>query len=146
MGAWEDHRSPRPTSTDPWGSTCSAPFSYRCVFDSSWGWRSALTHLDWVVEESARRGIHVILDLHGRRGREPWQSSGIEGGGALWTNSFYRDRSVELWGRIAEHFAGHPYVAAYDLINEPVPPSHAPCGPSMTGCTTRSAPWTPCTW
>jgi aryl-phospho-beta-D-glucosidase BglC (GH1 family)/regulation of enolase protein 1 (concanavalin A-like superfamily) len=130
MGAWEDHWF---TEADldriqALGlNVLRVPFSYRCVFDSSWGWRSdAFTHLDWVVEESARRGIHVILDLHGTPGgASPWQSSGIEGGGALWTNSFYRDRSVELWGRIAEHFAGHPYVAAYDLINEPVPPSHA---------------------
>lgn len=40
-------------------------------------------------------------------------------------NSFYDDRDgirtqfAEMWGKVAEHFAGRPEVAGYDVLNEP---------------------------
>ncbi|MES2660977.1 MAG: cellulase family glycosylhydrolase [Verrucomicrobiota bacterium] len=102
------------------------PFSYRNVMDANFNWRSdAFTQLDWIVDEAWKRGIYVILDLHGAPGgASPFMSSGIVGGGALWTDVNLQNVTVEIWTRIAQHYAGHPGVAAYDLLNEPVPPSH----------------------
>ena len=102
------------------------PFSYRNVMDASFNWRSdAFTQLDWIVDEAWKRGIRVILDLHGAPGgASPYGSSGIVNGGALWTDVNLQNIAVNIWTRVAQHYAGHPGVAAYDLINEPVPPSY----------------------
>ena len=102
------------------------PFSYRNVMDANFNWRSdAFTQLDWIVDEAWKRGIYVILDLHGAPGgASPFMSSGIVGGGALWTDVNLQNAATEIWTRLAQHYAGHPGVAAYDLLNEPVPPSH----------------------
>ena len=83
-----------------------------------------LPQLDWVVDEAWKRGIYTVLDLHGAPGgASPFYSSGLIGGGALWTNDSLQELAVELWEGVAEHYAGHPGVAGYDLLNEPVPPS-----------------------
>jgi len=37
----------------------------------------------------------------------------------FWSNPAYQQRTVDIWTVIAQHFAGNPGVAAYDLINEP---------------------------
>jgi endoglucanase len=77
--------------------------------------------LDWVITESAKRNIYVILDFHGVQGGAcPWQSCGIENSNQLWVNSTYQDRTVQIWERIATRYNGNPTVAGYDLLNEPL--------------------------
>ncbi len=81
--------------------------------------------LDWIVEECARRGIYVILDLHGAPG---FQSNDHCCGRTESSELFkiteeaeaYRLRTIELWQRIVERYRSCPAVAAYDLLNEPM--------------------------
>ena len=81
-------------------------------------------YLDWVVEECGKRGMYVILDMHGAPG---FQSDAPHSGKGkscrLFEKSeegeFFRRLTDELWTAIAERFNGNPAVAMYDLLNEP---------------------------
>lgn len=77
--------------------------------------------IDWLINESAKRGIYVILDLHGAPGAAcPWHSCGRENSNQLWSNATYQNWTVQIWERLAARYNGNPTVAAYDLLNEPL--------------------------
>lgn len=77
--------------------------------------------LDRVVRLCAGQGLRVILDLHSAPGGQnpDWHSDNPTGMALLWEHADHRRRTVELWERIAERYRDEPWVAAYDLLNEP---------------------------
>ncbi len=83
------------------------------------------SRLDWIIKECGKRGIYVILDMHGAPG---FQSNGHLCGKVNSSELFdcsltglkYRCRTTELWKEIAKHFKGNPAIAAFDLLNEPM--------------------------
>lgn len=76
--------------------------------------------LQWVVEEAGKRGMYVILDMHGAPGGQSLNhSTGVVGENKLYETPEYIDTMVKLWTDIAEAFAGNPVIAAYDIMNEP---------------------------
>ena len=82
----------------------------------------AWKHLDFAINEAEKRGMYVILDLHGTVGGQAAaseQHDGCVGPAALWSNASYRDRTKWLWDMIAARYRGRTAVAAYDLLNEP---------------------------
>jgi endoglucanase len=82
----------------------------------------AWQYLDWAVNEAEKRGMYVILDLHGAVGGQAAaseQHDGCVGAAEMWTNNTYWDRTKWLWDNIASHYRGRTAVAAYDLLNEP---------------------------
>ena len=99
------------------------PFWYRNLTNESGIWRAdAFRRLDWVVDQAGRRGLYVILDLHGVPGG---QNKADNSGRArehptFWTDHADQQRAAEIWRRVASHFKGNPAVAAYDLLNEPI--------------------------
>ena len=84
----------------------------------------AFARLDWALEMCEKYGLYAILDMHGAVGS---QNGSDHSGDTRLTNLYedsaageaYRAKTAELWGLIAEHFEGNPYVAGYDLLNEP---------------------------
>lgn len=78
-------------------------------------------YLDWAIEEGKKRGIYVILDMHGiQGGQTDWQSAGCSADkNAYWTDTALQDRAKWLWEQIATRYKDEPAVAAYDLLNEP---------------------------
>lgn len=83
------------------------------------------SRLDWVVEEAGKRGLYVILDMHGSPGFQsdsPHSGKGKSCGLYEQTDEgeFYRKLTDELWTAIAERFKDDPAVAMYDLLNEPM--------------------------
>ena len=84
----------------------------------------AFARLDWALEMCVKYGLYAILDMHGAVGS---QNGNDHSGDTRLTNLYedsaageaYRAKTAELWGLIAEHFEGNPYVAGYDLLNEP---------------------------
>ncbi|MCC2956722.1 cellulase family glycosylhydrolase [Massilia sp. IC2-477] len=77
-------------------------------------------YLDWAIEQAERRGIYVILDLHGAAGSQGWEHhSGCAGRNQYWSVPEYQQRTVWLWQQVAGRYRDRPSVAGYSLLNEP---------------------------
>ncbi|MEN0038304.1 MAG: cellulase family glycosylhydrolase [Cellvibrio sp.] len=77
-------------------------------------------YIDWTIAEAKKRGMYVILDLHGALGGQtPNDHTGCSGQNQYWTNAEYQDRTKWLWEQIATKYKDEPAVAAYDPLNEP---------------------------
>ena len=88
-------------------------------------------HLDRVIEANARHGIYSIVDLHAAQG---WQNMGWHSDNPLtetltWTHPHFQDRIAWLWREFATHFRDNPWVAGYNLLNEPEDRSRTRIGP-----------------
>lgn len=101
------------------------PFYFSLVEDETTPYKlrpDAWKHLDFAINEAEKRGMYVILDLHGAVGGQAGageQHDGCVGAAQMWTNTQYRDRTKWLWDMVASRYRGRNAVAAYDLLNEP---------------------------
>ena len=78
------------------------------------------SRLDWVVEECGKRGMYVILDMHGCPGGQSMNhGTGEIGRNELYNNEQKLDMMERLWIEIAKRYKNSPIVAAYDIMNEP---------------------------
>lgn len=79
--------------------------------------------LDNLIGWCKKYGVYVILDMHGAPGGQTGQN--IDDSPAdlpeLFIDPVHQDRLVELWVRLARRYKDEPTVAAYDLLNEPLP-------------------------
>ncbi|MAU31276.1 MAG: glycoside hydrolase family 5 [Flavobacteriaceae bacterium] len=73
--------------------------------------------LDWCEANS----IYLILDLHAAPGG---QGSGSDINDynpslpSLWESSENKNKTIALWGKIAERYKDEPWIGGYDLLNE----------------------------
>ena len=78
--------------------------------------------LDDIISWCTAAGIYVILDLHAAPGGQS-DNSGISDYDStkpsLWESRDNRSKTVRLWDKISERYKDEPWVAGYDLINEP---------------------------
>jgi len=80
----------------------------------------AWKYLDSSIAEARKRGIYVILDLHGAAGGQtPNDHTGCAGQNKYWTDADAQERTRWLWQQIATRYKDEPVVAAYDPLNEP---------------------------
>ncbi len=79
--------------------------------------------LDNLVGWCRKHGIYVIIDMHGAPGGQTGanidDSPNDEPG--LFMDPRNQDLLIDLWVKIAERYKDEPTVAAYDLLNEPLP-------------------------
>ena len=77
-------------------------------------------YLDDAIAQAEKRGMYVILDLHGAvgaQGRE--HHSGCAGKNLYWSTPEYQERTIWLWQQIAARYKDRTAVAGYSLLNEP---------------------------
>jgi endoglucanase len=86
---------------------------------------SAFQYLDNVIELCARHQIYTIIDLHAFPGsqNQHWHSDNPTHVASFWIYKEFQDRGVHLWEVIAERYRNQPWVAGYDVMNEPADPS-----------------------
>ncbi|MDR3263182.1 MAG: glycoside hydrolase family 5 protein [Clostridiales bacterium] len=76
--------------------------------------------IDAFIDGAAARGLYVILDLHGAFGSQNGKDhSGDTSQNNLFGNAENERLTIELWRKIAERYRDEPFVAGYDLLNEP---------------------------
>lgn len=106
------------------------PLWYRNFVDANGNWYSdAFSRVDWFVEQAGKRGMYVIIDMHGAYGSQNGSDhSGVDGGdNKMGASEFFfgsnagsnQEKYYAMWEKLAEHFKGNPTVAGYDLLNEP---------------------------
>jgi aryl-phospho-beta-D-glucosidase BglC (GH1 family) len=81
----------------------------------------AFVQLDRVLELHARHGLYTIIDLHAAQGwqNHAWHSDNPGRVPLLWEQRQFQDRVTWLWGEIARRYRDDPWVAGYNLLNEP---------------------------
>jgi endoglucanase len=104
------------------------PFNYRHFEDDmnpTVILEAGLKKLDRVIQICAEEEIYTILDLHAAAGyqNQDWHSDNPSPQALLWQHKHFQDRTVWLWEVLAERYKDNPWVAGYDLLNEPSDPS-----------------------
>ena len=77
---------------------------------------------DSLIAWCAANEMYVVLDLHaapGGQGMDANISDYDDTKPSLWESAANREKMVALWGRLAARYADEPWVAGYDLLNEP---------------------------
>lgn len=87
--------------------------------------KGAFEYLDKVIDLCAKYHIYTIIDLHALPGfqNQHWHSDNPTHVALFWKHKDFQDRALHLWEAIAERYKDQPWVAGYDLINEPADPS-----------------------
>jgi endoglucanase len=85
----------------------------------------AFKHLDRVIDLCAKHQIYTIIDLHALPGfqNQHWHSDNPTHKALFWKHKDFQDRALHLWEVIAKRYKNKPWVAGYDVINEPAEPS-----------------------
>ena len=77
---------------------------------------------DSLISWCAQNEMYVVLDLHaapGGQGQDQGISDYDPTKPSLWESPENRSKTAALWKRIAERYVDEPWVAGYDLLNEP---------------------------
>ncbi len=86
---------------------------------------SGLKQLDRVIKLCADNNIYTVLDLHAAAGyqNQDWHSDNPSRQAFFWQHKHFQDRALWLWEVIANRYKDNPWVAGYDLLNEPSDPT-----------------------
>lgn len=83
--------------------------------------------LDRAIERCARHGLYTVIDLHALPGaqNQHWHSDNPTHRALLWQHKHFQDRAINLWEALADRYKDNPWVAGYNLVNEPGDPNGA---------------------
>lgn len=79
--------------------------------------------MDSLVAWCKKYQLYVIIDMHGAPGGQTGANIDDSPNDIpeLFIEKKYQDQLVDLWVKIAQRYKDEPVVAAYDLLNEPLP-------------------------
>jgi hypothetical protein len=82
---------------------------------------SGFALLDRAIRTCARHGLYTVIDLHATPGghNQRWHSDNPTHLAGFWTQASFQDRVVMLWEEFARRYRDEPWVAGYNLLNEP---------------------------
>ncbi|AYG04137.1 glycoside hydrolase family 5 protein [Gryllotalpicola protaetiae] len=88
-------------------------------------------HLDRAIELGAKYGIYSIIDLHALPGsqNQHWHSDNATHIASFWQHRHFQERVLNIWRAIADRYKGNPWVAGYNLMNEPADETGSRVGP-----------------
>ncbi len=94
------------------------PFNYRLLEEPD-----GLDYLKQTVKKISKQELYVILDMHAVPGsqNQDWHSDS-SGEASFWSKQKYRKKYLLLWEKLAKTFKDYPFIAGYDIMNEPVAP------------------------
>ncbi|MBL0356645.1 MAG: cellulase family glycosylhydrolase [Chitinophagaceae bacterium] len=79
--------------------------------------------IDSLVTWCKKYNLYVIIDMHGAPGGQTGANIDDSPNDIpeLFIEKKYQDQLVDLWVKLAQEYKDEPVVAAYDLLNEPLP-------------------------
>ncbi|KAF9484634.1 glycoside hydrolase family 5 protein [Pholiota conissans] len=85
---------------------------------------NAFKHLDRAISVCAKHSIYTVIDMHTAPGGQSggWHADGGTHIGYFWKHKDFQDRLVWIWEQIAQHYKENPWVAGYNVLNEPADP------------------------
>ena len=109
------------------------PFNYRHFIDDMDPDNLKQSGFDWLdrcVDICARHNLYAVLDLHAVPGgqNQDWHSDSGLSHAAFWDFKDHQDRAIQLWVALAKHYKGNPFIAGYNLLNEPADESKTASG------------------
>jgi hypothetical protein len=81
--------------------------------------KTGIARIDRLIDWGERHGVYIILDLHSAPGGQSDLFTADPDDTNLWDSQANQDRTVVLWRALAQRYADEPWVAGYDLLNEP---------------------------
>ena len=100
------------------------PINSRVLIDDGGGLvENGFALIDRLIDWCRHHELWVVLDLHGAPGGQTGTKIDDSPHGApeLFTDDRHRALTVKLWQALARRYRDEPVVAAYDLLNEPLP-------------------------
>jgi len=97
--------------------------SIRFAFSGDWHAKSPEVFWAWLdrnVRWARQHGVYLILDLHVPVGSFWLNPTSDRVSFAIWDDPEVRAKNIALWREVAARYRDEPYVAAYDVLNEPV--------------------------
>jgi endoglucanase len=118
--AWLSNNTTRTDidSLKAWGfNSVRLPMHYN-LFITDKGFAITDTLLGWCKANH----MYLILDLHAAPGGQGNDLNIADRDGtkpSLWESNEAQQQTIALWKKIAAHYKDEPYIAAYDILNEP---------------------------
>ncbi|GGH30550.1 glycoside hydrolase family 5 protein [Paenibacillus segetis] len=100
------------------------PFNYKYFIDDQNPGvykNDGFKYLDHIINLCEKYEIYAILELHSVPGGQnpDWHCDTYSGLPLFWEYGALRDTVIGLWGHIAQYYKEQPWIAAYDIVNEP---------------------------